>query len=514
MKVKRRNLVLTAMLSALITASLFIQVDRLSALAEDGHSRLWKGEVKVLNSEPNFGWWLKGYESDIWSHRWRPVADALTSAVRKQGRFREIFCNIFMNSFNDTIFVVLIDLNESIVNEVLDAMKPPPGITVKFLKGDAPLYQLEEWLSLINPEELDRMGIQWSGICITENATILITLEIVTPEYVETITQLIKDKIPPGIITIAKMERPKLCSQPDRIRPLEAGIQVQSFFQGQGTTSTLNFLGIARNTNTEGAIVVGHGSSVGANVYQPTVNPNNLIGQTNINPIRQRFSDAAWVPLNPGVDGENLIYDPNINIWERKRWRWPILTIFSIGFLAMMFYISSENSSTPPYQVVKPPAPFPGVKVPFEVVARAWSARNITLFLPTILPNGLKPIAAYVVIDKSGNIGNVAIFLYSNKSRDRIETAELAIEVYPAEDLPFDPKSTKGGVFTTINGWKVYYNEEAFVGHEEYQQLYGPYARLISVYINGRNYLYGGAPPLTIQDMIKIVESMKPMKTS
>lgn len=315
MKVKRRNLVLTAMLSALITASLFIQVDRLSALAEDGHSRLWKGEIKVLNSEPNFGWWLKGYESDIWSHRWRPVADALTSAVRKQGRFREIFCNIFMNSFNDTIFVVLIDLNESIVNEVLDAMKPPPGITVKFLKGDAPLYQLEEWLSLINPEELDRMGIQWSGICITENATILITLEIVTPVYVETITQLIKDKIPPGIITIAKMERPKLCSQPDRIRPLEAGIQVQSFFQGQGTTSTLNFLGIARNTNTEGAIVVGHGSSVGANVYQPTVNPNNLIGQTNINPIRQRFSDAAWVPLNPGVDGENLIYDPNINIW-------------------------------------------------------------------------------------------------------------------------------------------------------------------------------------------------------
>ncbi|MBS7638292.1 hypothetical protein KEJ49_05340 [Candidatus Bathyarchaeota archaeon] len=199
-----------------------------------------------------------------------------------------------------------------------------------------------------------------------------------------------------------------------------------------------------------------------------------------------------------------------------------ILIIFSIGFLAMMFYISSENNLSPPYQVnkgpgpgpVKGPAPFPGVKVPFEVVVRAWSIRNITLFLPTFLPHDLKPTAAYVLIDKNGNIGNVAIFLYSNKSHDRIETAELTIEVYPAEDLPFDPKSTKGGVFTTIGGWKVYYKEEAPVTWEEYQQLYGSYARLISIYINGLNYLYRGAPPLTIQDMIKIVESMQPTKIS
>lgn len=198
-----------------------------------------------------------------------------------------------------------------------------------------------------------------------------------------------------------------------------------------------------------------------------------------------------------------------------------ILITFTIGFLAMMFYISSENSSTPPYQVnkgpgpgpVKGPGPFPGVKVPFEVVAKAWSARNITLFLPIFLPNGLEPTAAYTVIS-NGKGGHIAIFVYSNKGLDKIENAELTIEVYPSEDLPFDPKSTKGGVFTTINGWKVYYNEEAPVGHEEYQQLYGPYARLISVYINGMNYLYRGAPPLTIQDMIKIVESMKPMKTS
>lgn len=198
-----------------------------------------------------------------------------------------------------------------------------------------------------------------------------------------------------------------------------------------------------------------------------------------------------------------------------------ILIIFSIGFLAMMFYISSENNLSPPYQVnkgpgpgpVKGPAPFPGVKVPFEVVVRSWSIRNVTLFLPTFLPNGLKPTAAYAVIS-NGKVGNIAIFVYSNKGLDKIENAELTIEVYPSEDLPFDFKSTKGGVFTTINGWKVYYKEEAPVGHEEYQQLYGPYARLISVYINGMNYLYRGAPPLTIQDMIKIVESMKPMKKS
>jgi len=157
-------------------------------------------------------------------------------------------------------------------------------------------------------------------------------------------------------------------------------------------------------------------------------------------------------------------------------------------------------------------APFDDVanKTSFEVVAKAWSEQGITLFLPTWLPFDLKPTAAWVVI-RDGKVGSLAIFLYSSRGIDRIATAELALEISLMEDIPFDP-ITAEGTFTTIKGWKIYYDEQIPVGWEEYNELYGPYSRLIDVQIGVLNYWYRGAPPLTMEDMIKIVESMEPAR--
>ena len=194
------------------------------------------------------------------------------------------------------------------------------------------------------------------------------------------------------------------------------------------------------------------------------------------------------------------------------------MTVVSAVFVVLMLFSGlQENPSASVLHngerhiSVKGAAPFPGEKTSFNVVIRGWSERGVSLYLPTWLPPSLKPTVAWVkIID--GEVGGSAIFLYSGKGIDRIETAELTIEIYPAEGLPFDPETSKGN-FTEIDGWKTYYDEQASVGHEEYRELYGSYARLISVYIDGLNYFFRGAPSLTIEDMIKIVEGMEPAES-
>ncbi len=150
-------------------------------------------------------------------------------------------------------------------------------------------------------------------------------------------------------------------------------------------------------------------------------------------------------------------------------------------------------------------------KTSFEVVAKAWRERNITLYLPTWLPHGLKPTAAWVVI-RDGGAGSLAILLFSSVGIDRIATAELAIEVSPMGGIPYPPNITKG-YFTTIKGWRAYINEKTPMGWPEYKELYGvDYSRQVVVQMGALTYDFSGAPFLTIEDMIKIVESMEPAK--
>ncbi|MBS7630766.1 hypothetical protein KEJ47_04200 [Candidatus Bathyarchaeota archaeon] len=192
-----------------------------------------------------------------------------------------------------------------------------------------------------------------------------------------------------------------------------------------------------------------------------------------------------------------------------------ILSIISVIIALSLFNTlvklddTNSNLSPPRYG----PLPFDRFanKTSFEVVIKAWSSRGLDIYLPTWLPNGLKPVAVWVVI-RDGEVGSLAIFCYSREGRDKIDTAELTIEVSTMEGLSFNKSETGEGVVTKIRGWDAYINEKAPVFHEEYQKLYGPYAKLIEVNIGRLNYLFSGAPPITTDDIVKIVESMEPTK--
>jgi hypothetical protein len=319
LKGSRKNLSLIAGISILLIVSLASSLFSIVAQSETRYERLWNGSVKVIYGELNEGWWLKGYTALNWSNAWTATADALMFAVNNQGKFKEVFCGIFGNSYNNTIFIVLTDNSEDIENEILKCLSPPPNTAVKFLKGFAPLYKLEEWLKLIDTDEFVQNGLPWTGLSITENGTILITLEKVTTEYVGKISELLNGNVPPGILVIAEQPLVQECSQSDRIRPLKAGIKIQSFINDTTmTTSTMNFVCINKNNDTKGIIMAGHATREYYYVYQPTYpDDNNKIGHTTWNKIKARYSDAAWVPLYSGVTGTSQIYDPNLTIYVK-----------------------------------------------------------------------------------------------------------------------------------------------------------------------------------------------------
>jgi hypothetical protein len=150
-------------------------------------------------------------------------------------------------------------------------------------------------------------------------------------------------------------------------------------------------------------------------------------------------------------------------------------------------------------------------KVSLQTLENTWTERNLDVYTPTWLPKEMK-LKGIWVVGKENDLGNLAVFIYSSVNRDTIATAEIAFEVSPMDGVPFDPSNSKG-VFTSINGWPVYYDECAPVFYEEYRELYGADSLLINVQMGALNYNFRGEPSLTLDDMFKVIESMRPVST-
>ena len=155
------------------------------------------------------------------------------------------------------------------------------------------------------------------------------------------------------------------------------------------------------------------------------------------------------------------------------------------------------------------PAPFEYKASPVSVdeLASAWSKKGLTLYLPTSIPEGYKLETIYA--EKSGdNIGSLAIAVYSNSGDRKIASAELTIEIFPSQENTF---TTSGGDVERIQGYDAYIDAAAPVGWKEYNEKYGETAILLNLDIEGLNYLYRGAPTLSVEEMKTLAASMKPV---
>ncbi len=154
------------------------------------------------------------------------------------------------------------------------------------------------------------------------------------------------------------------------------------------------------------------------------------------------------------------------------------------------------------------PAPMPtSSKTSFEAILSTTKSQGLKIYTPTWIPDDFKPTVAYGKIN-DGAVQGVLIFLFSAKGAENIDTAELTMEVYSSETLPYDPKTTSVGEFIKINGYDAFIYDKAPVALTEYNKLYGSTARLVSIQIGTTNYLFRGEPSISMEEMIKIVESL------
>lgn len=143
-----------------------------------------------------------------------------------------------------------------------------------------------------------------------------------------------------------------------------------------------------------------------------------------------------------------------------------------------------------------------------DTITSEWGKREREIHLPKYLPEKLKIMGAWAR-NYEGEVGSFAIIVFSEENDTAITTAELVIEVTEREGIPFDPKVSKG-TFTEIKGCKAYLEDEAAVGWPEYRKKYGPTSRLIDIQIGSNNYWIRGIPRYSMDEMIKIAESMVP----
>jgi len=162
------------------------------------------------------------------------------------------------------------------------------------------------------------------------------------------------------------------------------------------------------------------------------------------------------------------------------------------------------------------PVPFDKIasEVSLDVVVKQWSKRGWIPHLPTYLPKNLSLATIYAkVLD--GEVGNIIMLVYSSTNDKRIDTSELTLTIEPIGENPiwYITNSSREKIIK-VNGLDAYLNIRApytdLTG--EYYEKYGvDYCIIAEIKINILYYEYCFAPIFSIDEIIKILESMKPI---
>jgi len=162
------------------------------------------------------------------------------------------------------------------------------------------------------------------------------------------------------------------------------------------------------------------------------------------------------------------------------------------------------------------PMPFDKIasEVSLDVVVKQWSKRGWIPHLPTYLPKNLSLATIYAkVLD--GEVGDIIMLVYSSTNDKRIDTSELTLTIGPMGENPiWRITNSSREKIIKVNGLDAYLNIRApytdLTG--EYYEKYGvDYCIIAEIKINVLYYEYCFAPIFSIDDIIKILESMKPI---
>jgi hypothetical protein len=165
---------------------------------------LWEMEPKILLDEPSPPlWWFRGSEKTASNQTYQGATDRLIDAFNAGDEvIAENYCMVYVNSRNNTVFVVVKSLSPDILERFVDVMKPDPGVSILFRKGYASFAELEEWENIIRDEieYIESRGVKMVSFGKSVNATITIQVVDITMEQVNHILEALEGKVPPGVL--------------------------------------------------------------------------------------------------------------------------------------------------------------------------------------------------------------------------------------------------------------------------------------------------------------------------
>jgi hypothetical protein len=179
----------------------------------------------------------------------------------------------------------------------------------------------------------------------------------------------------------------------------------------------------------------------------------------------------------------------------------------ALAILITLLVCASFLSNTSNPKVGQPPDFYPiSREVSFnEFIEEAYKA-NVSVYLPSDLPNNLELVAIYL---KEASF--IAIVVYSAEGNKDYKTAELTIEIAPLtspptyEELVSQVEDSPYETALEINGWPVLVNEKASTGgNEETREKYGDYLLLVIVWIDGMRYMIS-CPTLSTNESVQLV---------
>ena len=168
---------------------------------------LWTRAPKIsLNYDLSGAWWIKGPRPGV---RARNNSYQMVTKRLRDDQYSNIsqvitdnFCQLYVNPFNNTVFVVVKSLEPEVTDFFLDVMNPPRYVCVIFRKGEATWWELERWEALIGSKlnNLRDLGVRVTTLSKTANATIRITIFDIDLDKVKVVLDVLKGKVPPGIL--------------------------------------------------------------------------------------------------------------------------------------------------------------------------------------------------------------------------------------------------------------------------------------------------------------------------
>lgn len=199
MRLTKRTVLLTAVLFTIVaTASAqFLGFFSTKKPAED---------LTVLDHMPNNLWYMKGHRNGTDTGLYMPIGDRLSEAIQRNDTvIWRYYCQRCVNPYNNTLFVVLKNADDSVKAQILDIMKPDAGVTVVFWSGSATKGELDGWMDGISGRfsYLDTRGVRINSMGASSNATILIGIQDMTSDKVGILREeLVKIGVPLGLVIV------------------------------------------------------------------------------------------------------------------------------------------------------------------------------------------------------------------------------------------------------------------------------------------------------------------------